>query len=580
MKAGNLKHLYLDKNQIENVYPLFNTNFPDLSILCLNDNNFNSDDIENSPEYIKLKNKKDRNGENLFIQLEENIFEKSSISQTLQISKDKKLNQKNQKIIESEIFCPQCHTLGPEILNINIDNKSVEFLCKICGENNYKFKYFYKKIESDDIIYYYFKSKTDNQENTFWLKEYKNQNHSLADNKNSSMEQIYNLQLKENKEIIKQKNEQLKKIIKFNEVIIISTFKNQNNYFLLKSLKNICNSFEKEKLRDPNDLKFLSTALNNEIDISNKAIDKFYDEKKIKIERETENLPLSNKKINDENIKCISIIIFIQLKDIDLSYNEITNIRPLCRAKLPSLEKLNLSFNKINNIKPLSEMNSKNLKYLFIQNNQIEDIQVFTEFSSNFNSLEILRLDNNKINENSDSFKKLLLFNKKNNQIIVTNNKIDEIKKLYNIEYNENLEELKVDGTEKGDSILKNILIIISSKNKNRIKKLKLKGNKIEDPSIINKIQFNFLEELDLSVNNIKNLDFLKELKAKNLTDLLLNHNKINDLSVLYNIKEFFPYLKRITLYNNNFNPEESKYKDLIKYLNSKNIKVFINYIY
>ena len=81
-------------------------------------------------------------------------------------------------------------------------------------------------------------------------------------------------------------------------------------------------------------------------------------------------------------------------------------------------------------------MNSKNLKYLFIQNNQIEDVQVFTEFSSNFNSLEILRLDNNKINENSDSFKKLLLFNKKNNQIIVTNNKIDEIKKLYNIEYN------------------------------------------------------------------------------------------------------------------------------------------------
>ena len=142
------------------------------------------------------------------------------------------------------------------------------------------------------------------------------------------------------------------------------------------------------------------------------------------------------------------------------------------------------------------------------------------------------------------------------------------------------MEELKVDGTEKGDSILKNILIIISSKNKNRIKKLKLKGNKIEDPSIINKIQFNFLEELDLSVNNIKNLDFLKELKAKNLTDLLLNHNKINDLSVLYNIKDFFPYLKRITLYNNNFNPEESKYKDLIKYLNSKNIKVFINYIY
>ena len=394
------------------------------------------------------------------------------------------------------------------------------------------------------------------------------------------MEQISNQDLKIYKEIIKQKNEQLKKIIKFNEVIISNIENHQNNYFYLKNLKNICRSLEKENLRDPNDLKFLSTALKNENDISNKVIDKFYDEKKIKIEKEAENLSLSNKKINDENIKSISLIIFIQLKDIDLSYNEITNIRPLCRAKLPTLEKLNLSFNKINNIKPLSEINSTKLKYLFIQNNQIEDVQVFTEFNSKFNSLEILRLDNNKIDENSDSFKKLLSCNKNNNQIIITNSKMDEIKNLYKIDYNENMEELKIDGTEKGDSLLKNIFIIISNQNNNRIKKLKLKGNKIGDPSIINKIQFNFLEELDLSINNIKNLDFLKELKAKKLTDLFLDHNNINDLSVLYNIKELFPCLKRITLHNNNFNPEEPKYRALANYLNSKNIKVLINYIY
>ena len=239
-----------------------------------------------------------------------------------------------------------------------------------------------------------------------------------------------------------------------------------------------------------------------------------------------------------------------------------------------------MSFNKINNIKPLSEINSKKLKYLFIQNNQIEDVQVFIEFNSKFKSLEIIRLDNNKINENSDSFKKLLSCNKNNNQIIITNSKMDEIKNLYNIDYNENMEELNVDGTEKGDSLLKNIFIIISNLNNNRIKKLKLKGNKIGDPSIINKIQFNFLEELDLSRNNIKNLDFLKEMKAKKLTDLFLNHNSITDLSLLYNIEEIFPCMKRISLYNNNFNPEEPKIKDLANYLNSKNIKLFINYIY
>jgi len=169
--------------------------------------------------------------------------------------------------------------------------------------------------------------------------------------------------------------------------------------------------------------------------------------------------------------------------------------------------------------------------------------------------------------------KKLLKICKKNNQIIVTNEKINEIKSLYNIECNENMEEFKVDRTEKGDSMLKNIFIIISSKNKNRLKKLNLKDNKIEDPSILSRIQFNFLEELDLSINNIKNLNFLKGIKAKKLVDLYLDHNNIKDISALYNIKEFFPCLKNISLYNNNFIPENS-YFNLIQYLQSKNIKV------
>ena len=300
---------------------------------------------------------------------------------------------------------------------------------------------------------------------------------------------------------------------------------------------------------------------------------KFLDEKKVKIEREEENLNLSNKKINDENIKYLSLIKFNQLKDIDLSENEIINIEPLCKIKLPFLEKLNLSFNKISNIKPISEINSRKLKYFFIQNNQIEDIQAFIDFCSNYNSLEILSLENNNINESSDLFKKLLKICNKKNQIIVSNEKIDEIKNLYNIEYNENMEEFKVDRTEKGDSMLKNMFIIISSKNKNRLKKLNLKDNKIEDPSILSRIQFNFLEELDLSINNIKNLNFLKGIKAKKLVDLYLDHNNIKDISALYNIKEFFPCLKNISLYNYNFIPENS-YFNLIQYLQSKNIKV------
>ena len=469
MKAKHLKSLYLDNNQFNEIYPLLNTNFPNLSVLSLNDNNFNSYDMKSSPEYIELKHRKNKNGEKLVIQLNTDItIGESLISQ-------------NQQILEEDFLCPECHKFEPEILNINVDNKTVEFLCKICGENEYRFKYFYKQVENDDIICYYFKPKEYNYENKFWLKEYKNQNgnYSLTNNKNNSMEQISNRDLKEYKEIIKQKNEQLKKIIKFNEVIINTSIIHQNNYFYLNNLKNICKLFGKENLRDSKDLKFLFTALKNEIEISNKAIEKFLNEKKVKIGREEENLLLSNKQINDENIECISLIKFNQLKDIDLSENKITNIEPLCKANLPFLETLNLSFNKINNIKPLSEINSRKLKYLFIQNNQIEDIQVFIDFYSNFKSLDILILDDNNLKE--DSFKILL---KVYNQIIFTNKIIDEMKNHYNIDNNEKLEEIKIEGTREGDSLLKKIFIIISYKNESRIRKLNLTGNKIENPLI------------------------------------------------------------------------------------------------
>ena len=50
MKAEKLKNLYLDNNHLKDIYPLLNTNFPNLSIISLNDNNFNSNNMENSPE--------------------------------------------------------------------------------------------------------------------------------------------------------------------------------------------------------------------------------------------------------------------------------------------------------------------------------------------------------------------------------------------------------------------------------------------------------------------------------------------------------------------------------------------------
>ncbi len=478
-------------------------------------------------------------------------------------------NSSQKECPKVKFVCPECGDLPPEISNIYIDNKNIEFKCKICSQKEYNTEFFYETPQNGDIINYYCKPES-NQENKIWFKEFINQKEMIKDkNFKKKIKEIFTSDEKkfnEAKEAIKLKNEQLKKIIEFNEKFLKESQNFKNNYFYVKSFKNIYQSLVKEKLRDSNDIKLLLNTLNYELKKSDKAIDDFFDEKDEKIERQVESIILCNKKLNNESIRCISLIKFNQLKEIILSENQITDIEPLCYINLPFLEFLDLSNNNIENIEPLGEINSKNLKYLFIQNNKIKDIQVFN--NSKLPILEILRLEQNKIKENQ--FNQILNLYNSNNKVLITDTKqIDEFKNKYNIN---NMETIEIDETKKNrsDFILK--YIFISTNHKNIIKKLILKNLAIEDPSILNRIQFNILEELNLSFNKIKNLNFLKGMKAKLLKNIILNKNCINDLSLLYNIQEYFPELKLITLNNNNFDPKEPKYQKLCKFLKSKKV--------
>ncbi len=380
--------------------------------------------------------------------------------------------------------------------------------------------------------------------------------------------------LKESIDIIKKKNEDLQRIIAFNEALIKSFYNHKKNYLYLKSLENVSKSFENEKQRDPNDLAFLFNDYEESNVISDKAKHQILLDKEVKIEREEDNLLLSNSQISEENIKNLSLIKFNNLKELNLSDNNIKNIEFLSNMNLPFLELLNLSYNQIKDIKPLGEINQKKIKYLFIQNNQIEDIDVFiTHYNQDFKSLEILNLkDNVNIdNEESDQYKKLV--DKYNEDIIIISNQYEAIKNQYNIDGNET--EIELTGNEEGNSILRKLFIIISQKSKNRIKKLTLSNNKITDPSLLNLIQFDCLTDLDLSCNKIASLNFLKGMKAKNLNNIHLNDNNINDLSPLknYNInrEEIFPYIEKIYLKNNNFDYNQPRNKIILNQLNINN---------
>jgi len=242
-----------------------------------------------SPEFIKLKNKKNRKKERLKIQL----YSTEYLEELYRIRE--KLRDIEKEIKKNEFLCPECGQFSPEISKINIDNRRIEFLCKKCGKKEYRAKFFCLQVKLENI-FYYFKPEDSNWNDQYWFKEFRRNNESLTNKKAQLKNLISNSEFKKSKKIIKQKNEQLKKIIKFNKIILEACERYLNNYFHINSLKNICYSLNRETYRDSNDLKYLFTVFNNEIEISDKAIKYFLDEKNIKIKRQEEYLILSKKK--------------------------------------------------------------------------------------------------------------------------------------------------------------------------------------------------------------------------------------------------------------------------------------------
>jgi len=524
-----------------------------------------------------------------------------------------------------EFICPKCQELIPEILDIHIDNKKIDFKCKKCGV---KFEFFCKNYENklknsekkylnqecnicnqkpsnnNDIFSYcvdcqkYFCNKENcknnhqgdnhhtiqiNQKSQYCLehpeeikyifckncqdnicaktKSERHKDHDLIDIKDLNKDFL------KYKQIIFEKNKELYKIIKFNQTII-NICKNENNYLYSKSLINIGKEFYKEKFRDSNDFKLLFNDYKNKLEESEKSIEKIFDKKHTLIARNKKNLLLNNK-IKDYS-GLLPNIRFNQLKLIDLSDNNLSNIEFLNYISLPFLEFLNLSHNKISNIDPIGEMKSKSLAFIYFQNNEIKDIKSF--LNNKFPTLQILRLENNSnLNRNNSSFRRLeeMYMNK-----IITDSEIEEIKRNYNFNENDHNLSLEDQDQRRGNLLLRDIFVLITSKSKNEIERLILRNNDIDNPSLLNKIHFDKLTKLDLSMNNIKNLHFLKEMNAKNLTDLFLDNNKINDLSQLKNIREIFPKIKSINLYSNNFNPEQPEFRKKLKNLNLGDIKL------
>ena len=572
--------------------------------------------------------------------------------------------EEKESLLNQELFCPKCGNM-PEFLNIHTINSKIELKCKSCGVYEILIDKYYEELKDsryskikcincntnykinkddktiDNLNYCYeckdnFCQKCENyhsekhhhfikfnEKKYYCLKHFDEKlkyfcfddQENICEQEYTSLHKDHNIKeiselnylVKKNTKEIEKTNKELGTIIRINNLILKTGEVSNNNYFHLKSIINLGKSFEQRDKIDSKDIRCRFKDLSGDIQISEEAIKAFQKknkEKKIPLSRKDKNLYLNGKQLDAQDLRYISQVRFNQLKEIDISENEIKSIEPFNNMSLPFLEFLNLSHNKIKDIKPISKLKCKQIQYIFLQDNEIEDLGAILE--TEFSDLKFLRVEHNKIIFKNEEEKIIT----KNYEIIYTSIKdqIKEFKEKYNLEIYEmkeddsnknlkdnpdeqkskkfvltkkdnnnnkiksknegdfeNIYKIDLDDLKGGDYMLKKLFLIITYKSENRINELILRNNGIRDPLLLSRIHFNKLEILDLSVNLIKDLAFLSDLKAESLNYLFLDHNNFNDIYPIYNAK--LPNLTLVTINNNPIASEDEKlipgYKDL-----------------
>jgi hypothetical protein len=382
------------------------------------------------------------------------------------------------------------------------------------------------------------------------------------------------------KTLIIEKNRILSDIIRFNQLILNSYDKFQDNFFHIQSVINIGKSLEEENKRDGKEMENMIYHLEKSHKAQQEALAQLNRDFELDFEGNELKLSLRGRNLGDIGLQLLSKIQFTDLKDINLSNNSISNISALNDMVLPHLEFINMSENNITDVEPIAKLDSKNLKEIFLHRNRIKDFKPF--LSSNFPALERLRIENNNFNKDLQEFKDLL--EKYKGKIIYVAKTLDEFNNKYKVEIDKEMKIISLNDLRAQDTLLQELYYILEPDIK--ILEISLRNNDIKNVSLISRIPYKSIRIIDLSMNKISNLEFILEMKSKNLKELYLNDNLLNDISCLIKVydpalhndndKEKFPNLKVISLKNNLFKPDNGQSKRVLGLLKGKGIETDI----
>ena len=356
---------------------------------------------------------------------------------------------KIKNIPNDQYACTECNLI-PEILDINYDKYMIKFKCPKDGEKEVEIKsYFQKEIPSlycmsqcsqcnsehkkqidneNDIFNYcqeckeslcqscsskhkhkspFIKVNELNSKCIYHNKEYIKyckfcKNHFCDEDKpdcEHKLEEIQNpkpndIQLIKDKQKILEKNIELEHyLIKFLDTILIYYEKHPKNYHNSINISNISKSIiNDDKQNKQNNIlrekinhleKTILHSLNVKLGVELKG-----DEIKIN---------LNNRNVGNIELNLMCQVGFENLKEINLSNNNISDIAPIKNLTTTQLQKVDLSSNKIQNINVLETVleNNKDIESIKLNNNLIKDITILKK--KKLSVLKEINLDNNRI---------------------------------------------------------------------------------------------------------------------------------------------------------------------------------------
>ena len=269
---------------------------------------------------------------------------------------------------------------------------------------------------------------------------------------------------------------------------------------------------------------------------------------------------LKNIDLSHNNISILSSFIdckFINLINLNLSYNNITDIKKLAENdKFINLKKLCLDHNNISNVSCLLNSKFPNLIELDLSFNKIENIDIL-ELNNNLNNLEKIDLSNNKIKQLSKIDLKTIKY------LYLSNNHITEginefIQCINNLSHKLIIEKL-TDNSFKFDYD-ENVIINFDCF---------LKDN-TNTNKFLEKISFNGVNFLKIKGFNDTNIKFFSNDTLKDLKELDIKENSLTKISIFDNIA--FPNIKRIIVNKEDFN--DNNLENLIKNFPSIKVKL------